>query len=192
MTHIYFVRHAQPDFTVHDDRSRPLTEQGLRDREQATSFLLPRNISAVLSSPYRRARDTVGHLAEALGLTVELIADFRERRVDSVWIDDFNAFARQQWADFDYKLTDGECLSEVQARNIAALNDVLRRYAGQSVAIGSHGTALSTVIRYFDPSFGWEDFRRIQPVMPLIVHLTFEGDQCLSIGYTDPLTNHSW
>ena len=187
MTHIYFVRHAEPDFSVHDDRSRPLTEKGMRDREKVTERLMDKQISAVLSSPYRRAFDTVSHLADALGLPIEPVEDFRERRVDSVWIDDFNAFARQQWADFDYKLTGGECLREVQARNIAALNDVLLRYAGQSVAIGSHGTALSTVISRFNPSFGYEDFRRIQPVMPLIVHLTFEGNQCLSIQFINPL-----
>lgn len=187
MTHVYFVRHAQPDYANHDDRTRELTEKGLRDRVRVTEFLKDRDIDAVLSSPYRRARDTVSHLAEARGLTVELIEDFRERRVDSVWIDDFNAFARAQWADFDHRLTDGESLREVQARNIAALLGVLRRYADQSVVIGSHGTALATILHYYDPSFGYEEFREIQPVMPLIAHLVFDGETLLSARLHDPL-----
>ena len=187
MTHIYFIRHAQPDYANHDDRTRELTGQGLRDRERVTEYLADKQIDAVLSSPYKRAYDTVKHFADMQRLPIETNEDFRERRVDSVWIEDFNAFARMQWADFDYKRSDGECLREVQARNIAALHDVLHRYEGKSVAIGSHGTAIAAVINYFDPSFGYEDFRRIQPIMPMIVHFTFEGTSCIAIEQLDPL-----
>jgi len=38
--------------------------------------------------------------------------------VGNVWIEDFNSFAKKQWEDFDYKLSDGESLREVQNRNI--------------------------------------------------------------------------
>lgn len=31
MTSVYFVRHADPDHSVRDDRTRPLTDDGLRD-----------------------------------------------------------------------------------------------------------------------------------------------------------------
>ena len=30
MTTVYFVRHAQPDLSVHDDLTRPLTERGCK------------------------------------------------------------------------------------------------------------------------------------------------------------------
>lgn len=186
MTHIYFIRHAQPNYANHDDMTRELTEKGLCDRERVWAFFEGRQIDAVLSSPYKRAYDTVLPLAQRHGLTIETISDFRERRVDSAWIDDFNAFARRQWADFSYKLTDGECLREVQERNISALNAVLRRYEGQSVAIGSHGTAIATIINCFDSSFGYDDFKRIQPIMPLIVHFAFEGSKLISIEQFDP------
>lgn len=188
MTNIYFIRHAEPNYANHDDRSRELTEKGMRDRESVTKFLMDREIHHVLSSPYKRAVDTVKHFADAQGMDIELIEDFRERRVDSVWIDDFNAFARKQWADFSYKLTDGECLLEVQTRNIAALRNILLRYDGKNVSIGSHGTAIAAIINFFDPSFCYEDFRKIQPVMPMIAHFAFEGTTCRSINLIDPLT----
>ena len=187
MTHIYFIRHAEPNYANHDDRSRELTQKGLRDREKVSEYLMARQIDAVLSSPYRRAYDTVKHFADAQSLPVEVVDAFRERRVDSVWIEDFNAFARKQWADFGYRLSDGECLREVQERNISALFDVLRRYEGKSVAIGSHGTALGTIINYFDPTFGYESFRIIQPIMPLIAHFTCDGEKIHSIEWIDPM-----
>ena len=191
MTNIYFVLHAEPNYENHNDRLRELTEKGLRDRETVTEYLADKNIHAVLSSPYRRAVDTVKHFADGQGLEIELVEDFRERTVDNVWIEDFNAFAQRQWTDFDYKLEGGECLREVQQRNIAALNNVLLRYEGKNVAIGSHGTAVSTILRHFQPSFSYPDFRRLQPVMPLIVRLSFKGQAFLSAELFDPVLNRS-
>jgi 2,3-bisphosphoglycerate-dependent phosphoglycerate mutase len=142
---------------------------------------MEREIHAVLSSPYRRAVDTVRPFAEARGMEIERIEAFRERRVDSVWIDDFNAFARRQWADFSYKLADGECLREVQVRNIAGVMRVLREYEGKRVVIGGHGTSISTVLNHFDPTFGYEGFESIRRLMPWIVRLDFDGETFLGM-----------
>lgn len=57
---------------------------------------------------------------------IDIIEDFRERRVDSEWIEDFNAFCRKQWEDFSYKLSDGETLSEVQERIFGESGDSSR------------------------------------------------------------------
>ena len=61
MTIIYFVRHAKPDWSVHIDATRPLTEQGLRERALVTEYLLDKGVDLVFSSPYKRAVDTVKH-----------------------------------------------------------------------------------------------------------------------------------
>lgn len=188
MTHIYFVRHAQPNYENHDDLSRELSPKGLADRALAADYLRDKGIDAVLSSPYKRAVDTVALLAEELGLDIETVEDFRERRVDSVWIEDFDGFARRQWADFAYKLSDGESLGEVQERNLRALDGVLDRFANRTVVIGSHGTALSTVIHHFRPGFGFGEFDHIRPVMPWIVHFSFDGRACVGVEEYDVFT----
>lgn len=177
MTEVYFVRHAEPNYNNHDDFSRELSEKGLRDRILVSNYLSGRGITAVLSSPYRRAVDTVKPFAEANGLQIDLIDGFRERRVDSGWIEDFDAFSRRQWSDFNYKLSDGESLQETQERNIRALRNVLTRYQGQCIAIGGHGTAISTVLRYYDSSFGYEQFQEIKHLMPWMVKLSFNGGE---------------
>ncbi len=188
MTKIYFVRHAEPNYNNRDDMSRELSAKGMVDRELVTQFLSEKNIDVVLSSPYKRAVDTVAHLADSKGLIIEIIDDFRERKVDSVWIEDFTAFSKAQWADFDYKLSDGESLNEVQSRNISALNGVLGKHKDKNIAVGSHGTALSTIINYYDKSFGYEDFEKIRTVMPWIVEFTFQNDDCIAIKYSDIFT----
>lgn len=175
MTRVYFVRHAQPNYDNHDDMTRELSEKGLADTALVTRSLSDKGISAVLSSPYKRAVDTVKGFADSAGLEVEIIPDFRERGIDNVWIDDFNSFARRQWSDFDFKLSGGESLREVQRRNIAALKSAVERFEGKNIAVGSHGTALSTIINYYDPKFGYEDFEEIKPLMPFVVCFEFDN-----------------
>lgn len=160
MTKIYFVRHAEPNYNNRDDMSRELSAKGMADRELVTQFLSDKNIDVVLSSPYKRAVDTVAHFADSKGLNIEIVDDFRERKVDGDWVEDFTSFSKAQWADFDYKLSGGESLNEVQRRNISALNTILEKYKGKNIVIGSHGTALSTIINYYDKSFEYEDFEK--------------------------------
>ena len=119
------------------------------------------------------------------GRTIITAEDFRERKVDNVWIEDFDKFSEMQWNDFDYKLSDGECLREVQNRNINALMQVLREQRDKNIVIGSHGTALSTIINYFEPTFGFHDFQRVRTIMPWIVKLTFKGDKLIQMDEID-------
>ena len=181
MTSIYFVRHAEPDFTVHDDLMRPLTSKGQKDCALVTSFLKDKNVSVILSSPYKRAVDTVAPFAKSKNLSIELIEDFRERKVDSVWIEDFDAFKKKQWADFTYKLSDGECHLEVQTRNISALKKVLENHENKNIVIGTHGTALSMMINYYDNTYGYEDFEAMHHIFPWIVRMDFSDDVCIGL-----------
>ena len=128
ITAVYFVRHAAPNYNNHDDMTRELTAYGLRDRKLVTDFLLDKNIDVALSSPYKRAVDTIKEFTDVKKLQIQLIDDFRERKVGNEWIDNFNDFCKKQWEDFDYKLSDGESLKEVQRRNICALNNALEIY----------------------------------------------------------------
>ena len=183
MTKVFFVRHAEPNYNNHDDSQRELSLQGLSDRKLVTQFLADKQIYIVISSPFKRAVDTVADFAENNGLAIEIVDAFRERKVDSCWIENFSEFTKRQWNDFTYKLSDGECLKEVQERNICALEAMLKKYPGKNIAIGSHGTALSTVINYFDKSFGYDDFEKIKRIMPWIVEFVFdENAKCIGIN----------
>lgn len=181
MTNLYFVRHAEPNYDNHDDLTRELTAKGLEERKLVTTFLVDKDIDLVLSSPFKRAIDTVKDFADKKGFTIGIIEDFRERKVDSVWIEDFNSFCKKQWENFDYKLSDGECLREVQERNIAALSQVLSDHKDKNIVIGSHGTALGTIINFFDPAFGFNSFNEIRDLMPFIVKIMFDNEKCIDI-----------
>lgn len=181
MTKVYFVRHAKPDFSIQDDLTRPLTEEGMKDSKNVTRFLLDKHITKVFSSPYKRTIDTIKDFAECADLKINIIDDFRERKIDNVWIEDFNKFVKEQWNNFDYKLTCGESLNEVQNRNITALKHILKESVNQNIVIGTHGTALSTIINYFDKKFDYTEFERIKNFMPFIACITFHGENVIKV-----------
>jgi len=81
----------------------------------------------------------------------------------------------KRWADFTFCGEGEESLGSVQARNIEALNKILTAHKGKTIVIGTHGTALSTILNFYDPSFGFEGFRRIWFWMPYIIRLDFDG-----------------
>jgi 2,3-bisphosphoglycerate-dependent phosphoglycerate mutase len=188
MTTVYFIRHAQANNTVRDGRIRPLTEKGMRDRILVTEFLRDKNIDVVLSSPFKRAIDTIADFAEKNNSEVEIIEDFRERRSDIDFTKEtfgFDTFMERQWADFNYTYSDGECLAEVQNRNIAALSSVLDKYKDKTIAIGTHGTALSTIINYYDQTYGFTDFMAMVDMLPWVVKMKFDGANIVGMWKID-------
>lgn len=182
MKKVYFVRHSKPDFSVMDDSSRPLTNEGLKDCKKVTNYLINKNIDKIYSSPFKRSYDTIKDFAEKANLPIHVIDDFRERKISNEWIDDFDWFVKKQWSDFSYKLKCGENLREVQHRNIKALKDVIADKKNDNIVIATHGTALSTIINYYDPSFHYEKFLDIKNLMPFIVEIEFEGKNFVSMS----------
>lgn len=171
-TLVYFVRHAEPDFSIKDEATRPLTQKGIEAAKRVAEVLADKGISKIYSSPYKRTIDTIRNFADSSKLEISTHDNFRERNV-GMWVEDFKAFAQNQWSDFDYKLEGGECLSEVQKRNIEALYEVLGSNKGKNIAIVTHGTALSTIINHFKPEFGYEGFWSIADKMPYILCFSF-------------------
>ncbi|NLC03408.1 MAG: histidine phosphatase family protein [Tissierellia bacterium] len=180
LTKIYFVRHAQPDFSIKDDMVRPLTEKGIRDSRKVTRALLDKDIEHIYSSPFKRAVDTIENLAENLDLDINIDYDFCERIVGT-WVEDFKTYSQHQWEDFDFKILNGECLREVQERNIGGIFRVLENNYGKNIVIGTHGTALSTILNYFDPDFGYNDFWKIIDRMPYVLCFNFKGKRLVHI-----------
>ncbi len=176
MTEVYFVRHALSDNTVRDDRSRPLTDEGMNDTRSVAELLKSRNVGFIASSPYIRAIDTVGLYSLWTGLDVNIYEDLRERSAGGWHGDRFFDFIQKQWADFDYRIEGGECLREVQERNIRVLKKLLAEHDGENLADITHGTALSTMLNYYYPRFDFESFRKIVNFMPFVIRLDFEGD----------------
>lgn len=185
---IYFVRHAEPNYNNHDDQERELTAKGEKDCELVVEFFANRVVDGIYSSPFKRAYDTVKDIAIQKNLPIIKIDEFRERKIADGWIEEFNEFSQKQWQDFDYHLINGESLAQVQCRNINALSELLKN-PQKSIVVGSHGTALATVINYYQSNFGYNDYFAIKSLFPFIVQFDFDGLECCTITFYDILYN---
>lgn len=181
MTRVYFVRHAQSDWRSGADRDRGLTAEALEDRRVVLDFLRDKPVDAFYCSPYRRSLDTIREAADYFRLPIRTDERLRER--ETVPGGNCRELFEKRWSDFGWHEPGGESLRSVQERNIAALTDILQRDPDKTIVIGTHGTALSTILNYYDPGWDCGAFLRIIDWMPFIVELDFEGTDC--VGRTE-------
>ncbi|MCI8847809.1 MAG: histidine phosphatase family protein, partial [Oscillibacter sp.] len=78
-TRAYFVRHAQPQYRHKDDRTRPLSAEGISDSELVTKALKDKVIDAFYCSSYKRSPDTIRGAAAYYGLDIWTDERLRER-----------------------------------------------------------------------------------------------------------------
>jgi 2,3-bisphosphoglycerate-dependent phosphoglycerate mutase len=174
MTQIYFVRHAEPVHGWVEDRSRPLTEEGMKDSKVVADFFREIKVDLFYSSPYKRSVDTISDSAKEKKLPIRTDERFRER-VNGIEVNNIEMI-QKRWTDFDYHEEDGESLTMVQSRNMEALREILRNHEGKSIVIGTHGTALSTILNFYEPDYDVNSFLRIIKYMPYIIRLDFDGE----------------
>ena len=173
LTSIYFVRHAQPSSEWEDDRTNPLSKLGLDDSKRVTQILENAEIDIFYSSPFKRSMDTILDCANHYNMIIHTDERLRERKMGIKSFD----FLEQRWDDFNFCEDEGESIASVQQRNMEALDEILNKHPDKNIVIGTHGTALSTILNFYDPLFGYDEFRRIHFSMPYIIRLDFDGDK---------------
>jgi 2,3-bisphosphoglycerate-dependent phosphoglycerate mutase len=171
-THVYLVRHAHSEYTP-DELSRPLSEKGAADARKVAEALKREGIGRILSSPYKRAVQTVAGISREIKVEIELREGFRERLLSSEPVGDFPSAISKVWEDERFAFQGGESNQEAKIRGAKAVLEVLRCYEGERIAIGTHGNIMALIMNYFDNRY---DFRFWQQLgMPDIYCLTFDG-----------------
>ena len=178
MTKVYFVRHAEPVHAHEDDRTRPLTNEGLADRKIVLETLKDKEIHVFYCSPYLRSMATIEEAAAYFNKEIHTDERLREREKGREGNSSDNLL-KMRWADFSFHEDGGESIGMVQERNMEALREILSANEGKNIVIGTHGTALSSILNYYNRSFNCDDFLRIVDWMPYIIELDFEGYDCV-------------
>lgn len=177
-THLYLVRHAHSVYSS-DERNRPLSERGFQGAQKVAEALKEEKVDHVLSSPYKRAIQTVEVLAEELGQEIKIYEDFKERLLSKEAVADFQVSIGRVWEDEQFAFPGGESNLEAKKRGVAQLKETLKRYEGKHVAIGMHGNLMVLIMNHFDASYGVDFWRTLR--MPDIYRLSFEGTELVAI-----------
>ena len=100
MNELLLVRHCASSSQSPD---APLSEAGLQQAELLSDFLAPFSPDHIVSSPFRRALQTIAPLAERTGLAVRHEPRLAERELSGAPLDDWPEQLRRTWEDFDYR-----------------------------------------------------------------------------------------
>ncbi|MDQ0195288.1 histidine phosphatase family protein [Paenibacillus wynnii] len=156
-TTIYMVRHGESPKTEGNERERGLTDKGSSDANRITELLKEEGIDVFVSSPYKRAILTIEELAQSLDKEIIVIEDLKEMvflSEDRIMPDkELYPYLERILSDTDFTFPGGESSGICQKRAILILKDILTKYRGQKVAIGTHGLVMTLMMRYFDKQY---------------------------------------
>ncbi len=150
MNNFYLVRHAESIWN--EDENRPLSGRGRRDAELVADILIGFPIDLILSSPYRRAKETIAPLAKRLNLIIQIEPNLRERCLSSEAIEDFYSAVEQAWADPTFAHPGGESNLAVQKRGLMIISWLQEEISTEHIVLSTHGNLLAVLLQHFDPS----------------------------------------
>jgi len=178
MTNLFFVRHAHSTFTS-DELKRPLSEKGAVDATKVSQILRSQNIDVIISSPYLRAVQTVQGLAHQFGCSIELMEGFKERKLTDQPAENFELAITKVWEDETFSWKGGESNLVAQQRGVEATLQVIERYRGKNIVIGTHGNIMVLILNYFDSKYNFDYWKKLD--MPDIYKLSFDKDVLMKV-----------
>lgn len=179
-TILYFIRHAEPDFSEPDNCKRKLTVSGEIQAQRLSEIFNDINVDGVYSSPYLRAIKTVEPIAKSKSLNVQLLDQFRERKSSDYRVskEKFLGYGKHQWDDFDFKLCGGESLNDVKNRYNTGVRIIINQHAQSQnciFAVGCHIAGLCAYISQFNLISNYEEYKKYASKMPLIVKCFYKN-----------------
>lgn len=157
MTTIYLIRHSMPlkvnntlnsdDLQVQNEKSS-LSIEGEQIAQEKLNNKEFENIDVLCSSNYVRTIQTAKYLAEKNNLEINVVSALGERKFGiSSWDELPEQFERKQFLDENYKINNGENQKEVRDRMYSIITKILNENKNKRIAIVSHGTAISYLLK---------------------------------------------
>ena len=153
MTEVYLLRHSETlkVNNIENDDSLQLKNEkmilsinGEKIAYEKSKNKNMQNIDVVFSSNYVRTIATAKYFTKD---KINIIASFGERKfgVES-WEELPEGFGNKQYADFDYRMPNGESLNMLIEREKVAFNKILDDYKDKKILIVGHSTALASLL----------------------------------------------
>lgn len=162
------VRHCQTDWNaerrIQGKTDVPLGAAGRHQAEALARLLAVEPVSAVYSSPLRRAAETAEIIARPHSLPVRLVADLRELdqgELEGLSVEEMRSNYREFWAAWSrdpagVRIPGGETMAELAERVWGAVSGIVQQHPGETVVVVTHGFALLTVVaRALDLELGY-------------------------------------
>ncbi|MGM0897847.1 MAG: histidine phosphatase family protein [Bacillota bacterium] len=156
MTKIYIIRHCAASGQEPDAE---LTETGMAQATELTGFLSDEGIERIVSSPYTRAVQSIGPLAEVSAIEIETDERLKERVLSSGNLPDWLERLKSTFDNHELALEGGESSRQALGR-ISQVVEELEK-SGQTAAIVTHGNIMALLLSHYTEGFGFEGWRAL-------------------------------
>jgi 2,3-bisphosphoglycerate-dependent phosphoglycerate mutase len=162
-TTLYLVRHAEsaPDFSI-AEANWPLSANGSKQAQRLGAQLRVLTPDHLISSPYRRAIDTLEPFSRHTGLSIRIEADLRERHLFDGRVENRDKMMRGLWADLDSRMPNCESGTDCRLRVTRCLTALVDASPGKTLVASSHGNAIALFLHGIEASFGYDDWKRMR------------------------------
>lgn len=152
---LILIRHSAPMVDTHQPaHTWPLNPEGVRRCVSLAETLRPHTPTRIITSTERKAQQTGQIIADMLGLPLNMADGFQEHdRTQVTGLDTatFKAQVIRLLTHPDQLVFGQETGTQVQQRFTQAIQNTLRQYPTDTLAIVTHGTALTLFLSTHNP-----------------------------------------
>ncbi|WP_066172409.1 histidine phosphatase family protein [Bacillus marinisedimentorum] len=154
MKKIYIVRHCSASGQPPES---PLTAEGFKQAEGLAEFFRGRKIDRIISSPFKRARQTAEPLAGKLHLPIEEDPRLAERILSPEPLPNWLEILQESFESPDLKIAGGESSREALERGIGVIEEISKTGVENTVVV-THGNLMALLLKHFDSTFGFKEW----------------------------------
>lgn len=158
MKKIYAIRHCQAEG---QEPHAPLTNEGLKQAEILREWLKDESIQRIVSSPFKRAVQTVEPLSRQLNMPIEKDQRLEERVLSTKYYFDWQEKLERTFADMDLAFEGGESSRQAMERGVKVVEDIFSRKEKGTVLV-THGGLMSLLLSYYTGDFGFEGWKNLR------------------------------
>ncbi|WP_306454176.1 histidine phosphatase family protein [Neobacillus jeddahensis] len=172
---IYLIRHCEAEGQPPEAQ---LTDRGRKQALDLAEFFLAIKIDRIISSPYKRAIESIQPLAKRLNVQIEIDSNLTERVLSTTNLPDWSEKLRATFDDIELKFEGGESSREAMKRIVKVVNEVFSSNNKNTIIV-THGNLMSLLLKHFNKDFGFDDWKSLRnPDVFLLINesnkVTFE------------------
>ena len=154
MKTLYLVRHCS---ATGQAPNADLSDSGFEQAEKLAVFFSGISIENIISSPFKRAQDSIRPTAKAKNLPLSIDNRLAERTLSTSDLPNWLELLEETFNNLDLKLSGGESSREATARALEVITE-----APNNTILVTHGNLMSLILKHFDDSIGFREWKSLR------------------------------
>lgn len=157
MKTIYLIRHCE---STGQENNASLTNNWIKSSHKLSVFLEDKWIEQIISSPYKRAINSIKPLSEKINIKIELDNNLIEKVLSSEKMDDWMEKLEKSFTDLNIKYKWWESSKEAKKRSQIPINNALNNKTN-TIAIVTHWALMTLILKYFDNKIWFNEWKNL-------------------------------